>query len=53
MTLKTPATSKPEFSLPRSHDAFLRANHVIPGGVNSPARAFGAVTFRATHDFRW
>jgi hypothetical protein len=26
---------------------------VIPGGVNSPARAFGAVTFRATHDFRW
>ncbi|MGO8902809.1 MAG: aminotransferase class III-fold pyridoxal phosphate-dependent enzyme, partial [Isosphaeraceae bacterium] len=43
MTLKTPATSKPEFSLPKSHDAFLRANRVIPGGVNSPARAFGAV----------
>jgi len=43
MTLKTPASSKPEFSLTKSHDAFLRANRVIPGGVNSPARAFGAV----------
>ncbi|MGZ3489278.1 MAG: glutamate-1-semialdehyde 2,1-aminomutase [Isosphaeraceae bacterium] len=43
MILKTPASSKPEFSLPKSHDAFLRANRVIPGGVNSPARAFGAV----------
>ncbi len=43
MTLKTPAISKPEFSLPKSHDAFLRANRVISGGVNSPARAFGAV----------
>jgi glutamate-1-semialdehyde 2,1-aminomutase len=27
----------------RSQDAFLRACRVIPGGVNSPARAFGAV----------
>ncbi|MDX1962880.1 MAG: glutamate-1-semialdehyde 2,1-aminomutase [Pirellulales bacterium] len=27
----------------RSHIAFSRAQHVIPGGVNSPARAFGAV----------
>ncbi len=27
----------------RSHDAFDRACRVIPGGVNSPARAFGAV----------
>src|SRR6059036_3834769 len=27
----------------KSHDAFLRARKVIPGGVNSPARAFGAV----------
>src|SRR3954452_5678086 len=27
----------------RSHDAFERAKRVIPGGVNSPARAFGAV----------
>jgi glutamate-1-semialdehyde 2,1-aminomutase len=35
--------SKPEFQLPRSHEAFLRANRVIPGGVNSPARAFRAV----------
>ena len=28
---------------PRSRDAFHRACRVIPGGVNSPARAFGAV----------
>ena len=28
---------------PASHEAFARANRVIPGGVNSPARAFGAV----------
>jgi glutamate-1-semialdehyde 2,1-aminomutase len=27
----------------RSHDAFERACEFIPGGVNSPARAFGAV----------
>src|SRR5438128_1672925 len=27
----------------RSRDAFQRASRVIPGGVNSPARAFGAV----------
>jgi glutamate-1-semialdehyde 2,1-aminomutase len=27
----------------RSHDAFQRASSVIPGGVNSPARAFGGV----------
>jgi glutamate-1-semialdehyde 2,1-aminomutase len=27
----------------RSHEAFDRACRVIPGGVNSPARAFGAV----------
>src|ERR1700724_2670715 len=27
----------------RSQEAFARATHVIPGGVNSPARAFGAV----------
>ena len=38
-----PTPSKPDFQLPRSHEAFLRANRVIPGGVNSPARAFGAV----------
>jgi glutamate-1-semialdehyde 2,1-aminomutase len=29
--------------LSRSHAAFARACRVIPGGVNSPARAFGAV----------
>jgi len=27
----------------RSRDAFEKANRVIPGGVNSPARAFGGV----------
>src|SRR6266576_1243595 len=27
----------------RSQEAFARACRVIPGGVNSPARAFGAV----------
>jgi glutamate-1-semialdehyde 2,1-aminomutase len=43
MTLPTPATSKPDYSLPNSHEAFARACRVIPGGVNSPARAFGAV----------
>src|SRR5262245_66150134 len=43
MSFKTPASSKPEFELPKSHSAFVRANRVIPGGVNSPARAFGAV----------
>ena len=26
-----------------SHKAFRRAQRLIPGGVNSPARAFGAV----------
>ena len=30
-------------SQPRSAQAFARACRVIPGGVNSPARAFGAV----------
>jgi glutamate-1-semialdehyde 2,1-aminomutase len=39
----TPALSKPGFDLPRARDAFERASRVIPGGVNSPARAFGAV----------
>jgi glutamate-1-semialdehyde 2,1-aminomutase len=28
---------------PRSHAAFARAKRLIPGGVNSPARAFGGV----------
>jgi glutamate-1-semialdehyde 2,1-aminomutase len=43
VTLKTPASSRPDFQLPKSHDAFSRAKQLIPGGVNSPARAFGAV----------
>src|SRR5437660_12625564 len=30
-------------SRPKSHAAFARAVKMIPGGVNSPARAFGAV----------
>ena len=30
-------------SYQKSSDAFARATDVIPGGVNSPARAFGAV----------
>ena len=38
-----PTMSNPSFQLGRSHAAFERANRVIPGGVNSPARAFGAV----------
>jgi glutamate-1-semialdehyde 2,1-aminomutase len=43
MNPTTPALSRPDFRLPKSRDAFARANRVIPGGVNSPARAFGAV----------
>ena len=43
MDTPTPAQSRPDFRLPASHQAFVRANQVIPGGVNSPARAFGAV----------
>ena len=43
MDSSTPAQSQPGFRLPASHEAFVRANRVIPGGVNSPARAFGAV----------
>ncbi len=40
---ETPALSRPDFHLTQSRVAFARANRVIPGGVNSPARAFGAV----------
>jgi glutamate-1-semialdehyde 2,1-aminomutase len=43
MHTTTPAASRPDYTLPRSHEAFQRACRVIPGGVNSPARAFGAV----------
>jgi glutamate-1-semialdehyde 2,1-aminomutase len=43
MDTPTPARSRPDFQLPLSREAFARANRVIPGGVNSPARAFGAV----------
>ena len=27
----------------KSHELFSRAQQLMPGGVNSPARAFGAV----------
>src|SRR6266699_2953097 len=37
----TPATSN--LHRDRSRTAFARARRLIPGGVNSPARAFGAV----------
>jgi glutamate-1-semialdehyde 2,1-aminomutase len=43
MDTSTPALSQPGFRLPASHEAFVRATRVIAGGVNSPARAFGAV----------
>ncbi len=33
----------PGTTRPKSHDAFARAKTFMPGGVNSPARAFGAV----------
>lgn len=39
----TPALSRPDFQLPKSREAFERSCRVIPGGVNSPARAFGGV----------
>ncbi len=42
---------------PRSHTAFARAKSLIPGGVNSPARAFGGVggepLFFARADGQW
>jgi glutamate-1-semialdehyde 2,1-aminomutase len=43
MSDSIPITSRPEYRLPRSHAAYARACRVIPGGVNSPARAFGGV----------
>ena len=43
MPSPTPALSRPDYQLPLSHEAFRDACKVIPGGVNSPARAFGAV----------
>src|SRR4051812_11603743 len=35
--------SSQAFVYDRSHAAFERAQRLMPGGVNSPARAFGAV----------
>ena len=37
------STTQPTFAGPRSQAAFTRAGKLMPGGVNSPARAFGAV----------
>src|SRR5207247_8348939 len=45
-TRPTRATSRPRSSrvdAPRSRELFERARRVIPGGVNSPVRAFGSV----------
>src|SRR5205823_1010399 len=41
--LFTPPEGPPMPDRRRSHAAFDRARRLIPGGVNSPARAFGAV----------
>src|SRR5438105_11300929 len=38
-----PADGPSTHPRPRSRAAFARARRLIPGGVNSPARAFGAV----------
>ena len=35
--------TKPATSRRRSHEIFQRAQELMPGGVNSPARAFGGV----------
>ena len=43
MSDSIPKTSRPDYRLARSHAAYARACRVIPGGVNSPARAFGGV----------
>jgi glutamate-1-semialdehyde 2,1-aminomutase len=43
MSGSIPKTSRPDYPLARSHAAYTRACRVIPGGVNSPARAFGGV----------
>jgi glutamate-1-semialdehyde 2,1-aminomutase len=51
------AAPGPRQPLPRSHAAFARAKRLIPGGVNSPARAFGGVggepIFFARADGQW
>ena len=42
-TPSPPITAPPRMDRSKSHAAFDRAKRLIPGGVNSPARAFGAV----------
>lgn len=39
----SPDAPTPHHSRTKSHTAFARAKQLIPGGVNSPARAFGGV----------
>src|SRR5688572_1058482 len=34
---------EPKMQRTKSHEIFEQASHLMPGGVNSPARAFGAV----------
>ncbi|HEX9799830.1 MAG TPA: glutamate-1-semialdehyde 2,1-aminomutase [Thermoanaerobaculia bacterium] len=43
MTTEAPATAIRDSAGPRSRALFARAERVIPGGVNSPVRAFRAV----------
>lgn len=43
MAAEGPFLRQANMNRQRSHEAFQRARQVIPGGVNSPARAFGAV----------
>jgi len=43
MTIPASTTRPLAAARPASHTAFARARRLIPGGVNSPARAFGAV----------
>ena len=42
-THPVPGRRRMNVSRQRSHAAFARAKQLMPGGVNSPARAFGAV----------
>ena len=45
--------SESSVSRPRSAAAFDRACQVIPGGVNSPARAFGAACASGVWTNHW
>lgn len=43
MSALTPSQPPSQPETPKSHDLLARARQVIPGGVNSPVRAFAAV----------